>query len=192
VAQGGDSILAAKGDQPDLFAEVRAAFTAAEVRPTSAHRKDTTEGRDHGRHEYRTVQVLPAAEYLSGSVLGARVGLLTLVMATRVVTCGATGVTSTGVSYFISGLRPNARRIGAAIRGHWGIGNGLHWVPGVVFREDARRLYDRIAAENTAFLNRLAISLLRGDPSKRSLKVKRKRAGRNMACSAELLGFPGI
>jgi predicted transposase YbfD/YdcC len=35
-----------------------------------------------------------------------------------------------------------------------------------VFREDARRLYDRTAAENAAFLNRLALSLLRGDPSK--------------------------
>jgi hypothetical protein len=33
---------------------------------------------------------------------------------------------------------------------------------------------------------------LRGDPSKRSLKVKRKRAGRNMAYLAEILGFPGI
>jgi predicted transposase YbfD/YdcC len=192
VAQEGDYILAAKDNQPNLFAEVQAAFTAAEVRPNSAHRKYTTEDRDHGRHEYRTVQVLPAAKYLSESVLGAWVGLLTLVMVTRVVMCRATGVTSTEVSYFISSLRPNARRIGAAIRGHWSIENGLHWVLDVVFREDARRLYDRTAAENTAFLNRLALSLLRGDPSKRSLKVKRKRAGRNMACSAELLGFPGI
>jgi predicted transposase YbfD/YdcC len=192
VTQEGDYILAAKGNQPNLFAEVQAAFTAAEVRPTLTRRKYTTEDRDHGRHECRTVQVLPATKYLSASVLGAWMGLLTLVMVTRVATCRATGVTTTEVSYFISSLRPNARRIGAAIRGHWSIENGLHWVLDVVFREDARRLYDRTAAENTAFLNRLAISLLRGDPSKRSLKVKRKRAGRNMAYLAELLGFPGI
>jgi hypothetical protein len=72
------------------------------------------------------------------------------------------------------------------------IENGLHWVLDVVFREDARRLYDRTAAENTAFLNRLALSLLRGDPTKGSLKVKRKRAGRNIAYLAKLLGFPSI
>ena len=87
-------------------------------------------------------------------------------------------------------LRPNARRIGKAIRGHWSIENGLHWVLDVVFREDARRLYDRTVAENTALLNRLAVSVLRGDPSKGSLKVKRKRAGRNIRYLAQLLGFP--
>jgi hypothetical protein len=47
----------------------------------------------------------------------------------------------------------------------------------VVFREDARRFYDRTAAENVAFLNRVALSLLRADPSRSSLKVKRKQAG---------------
>jgi predicted transposase YbfD/YdcC len=113
-------------------------------------------------------------------------------MVVRVVTGRATGVTTTEVSYFISSLRPNARRIGAAIRGHWSIENGLHWVLDVVFREDARRLYDRTAAENTAFMNRLALSMLRGDSGKGSLKVKRKRAGRNIAYLAKLLGFPGI
>ena len=58
--------------------------------------------------------------------------------------------------------------LGSAIRGHWSIENGLHWVLDVVFREDARRVYDRTMAENVAFLNRLALSLLRGDPSKDS------------------------
>ena len=87
-------------------------------------------------------------------------------MVTRVVWCEATGVRSTEVSYFLSSLRPNARRIGSAIRGHWSIENGLHWVLDVVFREDARRIYDRTAAENVALLNRLALSLLRGDTGK--------------------------
>jgi predicted transposase YbfD/YdcC len=188
----GDYILSAKDNQPNMHAEIQAAFAAAENHPTSSRRKYTTENRDHGRHERRTVQVLPAADYLSASQLAAWLGLLTLVMVVRVVTCRATGVTTTEVSYFISSLRPNARRIGAAIRGHWSIENGLHWVLDVVFREDARRLYDRTAAENTAFMNRLALSLLRGDADKGSLKVKRKRAGRNIGYLAKLLGFPGI
>ena len=96
---------------------------------------------------------------------------------------------STEVSYFLSSLRPNARRIGSAIRGHWSIENGLHWVLDVGFREDARRIYDRTAAENVAFLNRLALSLLRGDTGKSSMKVKRKRAGWSIPYLTQLLGF---
>jgi predicted transposase YbfD/YdcC len=98
-------------------------------------------------------------------------------------------VGSTEVSYFLSSLRPNARRIGSAIRGHWSIENGLHWVLDVVFREDARRVYERTTAENVAFLNRLALSLLRGDTGKSSMKVKRKRAGWSIPYLTQLLGF---
>jgi len=58
-----------------------------------------------------------------------------------------------------------------------------------VLREDARRIYDRTAVENVAFLNRLVLSLLRGDPSKSSLQVTRKRAGWHLSYLAQLLGF---
>ena len=90
---------------------------------------------------------------------------------------------------FIGSLKPNAAALGRAIRGHWGIENSLHWVLDVVFKEDARRVYDRTVAHNMAFLNRLAVSLLRGDTSKDSLKIKRKKAGWNVAHLAKLLGF---
>jgi predicted transposase YbfD/YdcC len=93
------------------------------------------------------------------------------------------------VSYCLSSLRPNARRIGSAIRGHGSIENGLHWVLDVVFREDARWVYERTPAKNGAFLNRLALSLLRGDGGKSSRKVKRKRAGWSIPYLTQLLGF---
>jgi predicted transposase YbfD/YdcC len=119
------------------------------------------------------------------------VGVLTLVMVTRVVGCQATGVESTEGSYFLSSLRPNARRIGSAIRGHWSIANGLPWGLEVVLREDARRVSDRTVAENVAFLNRLALSLLGGDTGKSSIKVKRKRAGWSIPYLTQLLGVHG-
>jgi len=190
VDQKGDYILAAKDNQPTLHAEMQAAFAQAAMQPSTGQQVYTTEDNDHGRHERRTVRVLAAAHYLSAALLAVWPGLRTLVMVVRVVTCQMTGVTTRETSYYISSLQPNARRIGKAIRGHGSIENGLHWVLDVVFREDARRLYDRTVAENTALLNRLAVSLLRGDPSKGSLKVKRKRAGRNIRYLAQLLGFP--
>ena len=188
VAGEGDYILAVKGNQPTLHEEMQQAFATSTINFATPTREYRTEETGHGRHEQRLVRVLSAKGKLSGS--GQWLGLVTLVMVMRTVTCLATGVVSTEFSYFISSLRPNARRIGQAIRGHWGIENGLHWVLDVVFREDARQLYERTAAENVAFCNRLALSLLRGDTSKGSLKVKRKRAGWNIQYLAQLLGFP--
>lgn len=191
VEQEGDYVLAVKDNQPTLHAEIQAAFATTD-RTRPKHREVTTVEDDHGRQESRTVRVASAAGQLSSGTLDAWLGLLTLVMVIRVVTWKATGAVSREVASYMSSLRPNARRIGPAIRGHWRIENGLHWVLDVVFREDARRLYDRTAAENVAFLNRLAVSVLRGDSSKGSLKVKRKRAGWNIQYLAQLLGFPSV
>ena len=188
---GGDYILAVKDNQPTLHAEIQAAFAQEAAPEQASARVYITEDKGHGRQEHRTVRVLPARGHLSAAQAAAWLGVLTVVMVTRVVWCEATGAGSTEVSYFFSSLRPNARRIGTAIRGHWSIENGLHWVLDVVFREDARRVYDRTAAENVALLNRLALSLLRGDSSKGSMKVKRKRAGWHIPYLAQLLGFHG-
>jgi predicted transposase YbfD/YdcC len=189
VAGGGDYILAVKDNQPTLHAEIQAAFATAPTPPARSSRLYSTEEHGHGREEQRTVQVLPARGYLSAAQLAMWLGVLTIVMVTRVTWCEATREESMEVSYFLSSLPPQARRIGRAIRGHWSIENGLHWVLDVVFREDARRVYDRTTAENVAFLNRLAVSLLRGDTGKSSLKVKRKRAGWSIPYLMQLLGF---
>jgi predicted transposase YbfD/YdcC len=188
VGQGGDYVLAVKENQPTLYAEIQAAFTTALDTDSRRYRPCTSATTGHGRVEERTVWVLPAKGWLSQ--LGAWAGLLTLVLVLWVVTCPVTGVETSEVRYFISSLRPSARRLARAIRGHWGIENGLHWVLDVVFREDARRLYDRTAAANAALLNRMAVSLLREDPTPSSLKVKRKQAGWNIHYLAQLLGLP--
>jgi predicted transposase YbfD/YdcC len=190
VKQNGDYVLSVKDNQPTLHQEIAEAFAKEEVAATSSHREYTTEESGHGREEKRTVRVLPAKGRISS--LAAWFGLCSLVMVIRVVRQKTTGKVSTEVSYFISSLRPNASRIGKAIRGHWSIENGLHWVLDVVFREDARRLYDRIACQNIAFMNRLALSLLKADPARNSLKIKRKMGGWNIHYLAKTLGIPGF
>jgi|SRR5215472_3654922 len=187
VEQGGDYVLAVKENQPALYAEVQAAFEAALEKDDPGCRSCATESEGHGREERRIAWVLPARRLPSASSVW--LGLLSLVMVVRVAACAVTGVETCEVRYFISSLRPSARRLARAIRSHWSIENGLHWVLDVVFREDAQRIYDRTAAQNFAFLNRLAVSLLRGDPSPGSLKVKRKAAGWDVKYLAQLLGF---
>jgi predicted transposase YbfD/YdcC len=189
VVGGGDYVLAVKGNQPTLHGELQAAFAQAPAPKLRSSRQTTTFDKGHGRYEQRTVAVLPAREYLSAAQQALWVGVVSLVMVTCTVWEQAAGRQSTEVRYFLSSLPPVARRLGAAIRGHWNIENGLHWVLDVVFREDARRVYDRTTAENVAFMHRLALSLLRGDTGKSSLKVKRKRAGWSIAYLMQLLGF---
>jgi predicted transposase YbfD/YdcC len=189
VEGGGDYSLAGKANQPTVQAELQVAFAQAPAPKLRSSRYTTRFEKGPGRYEQRTVQALPAQEYLAEAQRALWAGVLSLVMVTRVVWEQATEGPSTEVRYFLSSLPPVARRIGSAIRGHWSIENGLHWVVAVVFREDARRVYDRTTAENVALLYRLALSLLRGDPGKSSLKVKRKRAGWSISYLMQLLGF---
>jgi len=65
VEGGGDSILAVKDNQPTLHAEVQAAFAQAPTPPLRSSRRTTTVEKGQGRYEQRTVQVLPARDYLS-------------------------------------------------------------------------------------------------------------------------------
>ncbi len=188
VAGGGDYVLAVKDNQPTLHADIREAFESALDNGVAHLRRYGCEEKGHGRRERRVVWVLPAAPYVS--CRAAWLSLLSLVMVLRVVTCPVSGAETLETRYFISSLRPSARRLARVIRGHWMIENGLHWVLDVVFREDARRLYDHTAAANVGLLHRLAASLLRGDSSKGSLTVKRKRAAWNVGYLAQLLGLP--
>jgi predicted transposase YbfD/YdcC len=187
---GGDYVLAVKGNQPTWHTALQEAFAQAPAPKLRSSRQPTTFEKGHGRYAQRTVEVVPARESLSATQHGLWAGVVSRVMVTCVVWEQARGRQSTEVRYFLSSLPSVARRLGAAMRGHWRIENGLHGVVDVVFREDARRIYDRTTAENVAFLHRLALSLLRGDPSKSSLKVKRKRAGWSIAYVRQLLGFP--
>jgi predicted transposase YbfD/YdcC len=189
VDGGGDYSLAVKDNQPTLHTELQAAFARAPAPPLRSSRRTTTFEKGHGRYAQRAVQVVPAREYLSAAQRAVWAGVLSLVMVTRVVWEQAGEAQSTEVRYFLSSLPPVARRRGGAIRGHWSIENGPHWVLAVVLREDARRVYDRTTAENVAFLYRLALSLLRGDPGKSSLKGKREQAGWSIPYLAQLLGF---
>lgn len=137
VAGGGDYVLAVKDHQPTLPAEIRQAFATALESEAPELRQHRSEEVSHGRHERRVVWVLPAAKNLS--CRAAWLGLVTLVLVLRVVTCPRTGAETVEARHFISSLRPSARRLARVIRGHGSIENGLHWVLDVVFREEGRR-----------------------------------------------------
>jgi predicted transposase YbfD/YdcC len=88
------------------------------------------------------------------------------------------GVEKSEVRYFISSLKPYAKRIARAIRSHWGIENGLHWVLDMYFAEDRNRARTGNAAANLALLRRWVLSQLRQDTTvKGGIEKKRLQAG---------------
>ena len=52
--------------------------------------------------------------------------------------------------YYISSLPGDAKQIGHAVRRHWGVENGLHWVMDMVFRDDECRIRSAHAPANFA------------------------------------------
>ena len=91
-------------------------------------------------------------------------------------------------AYYISSLPAEVKRIAAAVRGHWGIENGLHWVLDVAFREDRNRTRAKNAQANLGILRRTALSLLKNtDGLKGSMHCRRQQAAWNDATLENIL-----
>ena len=73
------------------------------------------------------------------------------------------------------------------MRSHWGIEDQLHWSLDVVFNEDLARNRKGNCAGNLALLRKSAFDLARLEPSKGSMRGKRKRAGWDNQFPASIL-----
>ena len=70
---------------------------------------------------------------------------------------------------------------------HWQVENKLHWSLDVTFYEDGSRIRKMNSAENFGMLRKFVFNLLKKDPSKKSLRMKRKRASWNPNAMLEIL-----
>jgi predicted transposase YbfD/YdcC len=73
------------------------------------------------------------------------------------------------------------------VRGHWAIENSIHWVLDFVFREDLARSRTGHGPGNMAVVRHFAFNLVRALNDKRSLKIRRKKAGRDNQYLAQIL-----
>lgn len=109
----------------------------------------------HGRHEHRTIQVLPAP--VSGVRFPHTAQVFRLA---RHVTHAGGRVHRETVHGVTSSADPPVL-LARHIRDHWGIENRLHWVRDVSYGEDASRVRVGTAPRVMAGLRNLAISVLR-------------------------------
>ena len=183
IEQGGDYLLALKGNRERLYTETVELFSQAETTGFAGivHARHQTLEKDHGRIERRictTISDPTWLNWLDEDKQWSQLRSLIRVEAERRVQGAAEERTSRETRYFLSSLGGNAEQSLQAVRGHWGIENRLHWVLDVAFREDECRVRSGHAAENFALLRRIALNLLRQEQSlKVGVKAKRLRAG---------------
>ena len=186
VRQEADYVLSLKGNQGTLLADIELFFREIQQDcPSDIHpsRYETTDG-EHGRIEIRRYCAVEDIDWLIQRHPWAGLRSIAMVQSERQLPLK----TSTETRYFISSLPANARRIAEAIRGHWGIENGLHWVLDVAFREDLSRIRKDHAPENFAILRHIALNLIRLDKAtKGSVRAKRLRAGWDLGYLRKLL-----
>ena len=175
IAQGGDYVLALKGNQSGLYDTVRQFFDYAQTRQFNgiSHRYHETVEGDHGRVEVRRYWTVDQIEWLANRAKWKGLSLIGMVEAERHVGEAVT----VERRYYIASLANDAVRFGHAVRSHGSIENPLHWSLDVTFNEDACRVRQGEAAENFAVLRHIALSLLRQEKTaKVGLKAKRFKA----------------
>ena len=175
--QQSDYILALKGNHPTLFAQAQAGFEAAQAAQGEAieHTQYQETAAGHHRIESRTIWQIPATQVFDVDPLEHWAGLQSLVVVQSHRHLWNENTAET--RYFLSSLDTDAQTFARYVRAHWGVENQLHWCLDVVFNEDASRIRKDHAPRNMSVLRRLALNLLRQEPSQGSLAMKRYRAG---------------
>jgi predicted transposase YbfD/YdcC len=173
VDGGGDYVLTVKDNQPSLLAAIRDCFHKAGDSDFIgvAHDEYKTEERAHGREEVRYYHIITEPQL---AMRDDWKGLNVIGMCYH--ECTQNNKATSETRYFIGSRKATAKVYGQTLRGHWGIENTLHWQLDVSFAEDDNRVSRRHGAENLALVRRLALSLLKQHPDKKSIACKRLQA----------------
>lgn len=169
VDQGGDYLLAVKGNQSKLARAAQALFK--EQRAATPDNQELKTETHHGRIESRRCYVIDS-EQLAGNFSRWK-GLKTVAMVERFRTEKGRAV-QLEYRYYISSKAMDAEQLARAVREHWAI-ESMHWILDVSMQEDACQIYKDNAAENLACLRHMALNMLRAEPSKLSIVGKQRR-----------------
>lgn len=186
VERGGEYVLMVKDNQPKLLEDIQAAVAAVFEGTTGdlRHEQYRTEERGHGRTEKRHYTILIDPKGIRHQEEWENLHVVGICVRERQV---GNAEPTTEASYFIGSKIMSARSYGKVLRNHWGIENNLHWQLDVSFDEDANRVTKRNAAENLSLLRKLALMLLKRNPSKLSIAGKQWQAALNPQFLEEVL-----
>ncbi|OOF25991.1 ISAs1 family transposase [Salinivibrio sp. IB872] len=187
VEQGGDYLLAVKGNQKSLEKAVQKALAPlVKISPEC----DIEHG--HGRIEAREYYVMPAKKLAIDFPDWQALQTVGVAISYRI---DSKGEESLEYRYYISSATLTPERFAEAVRGHWEIENRLHWVLDVTMNEDACQIYRGHAAEILAGVRHMALNMLRLETSKKaSIRRKQKMASMNVAYLEQVIlaGIKGL
>jgi predicted transposase YbfD/YdcC len=177
VGRGGDYLLALKGNRRKAHAEVKAWF-AANAFALGAPLRPCFDAFDEGHGRLVRRRVFACTDLDVFTTLKDWPKLAAVLAVETIRGIPGRGKVSAEIRHYLSSAELPPEELAVAIRNHWSVENGLHWVLDVTFREDASRVRERNAARNLALLRKIALNLARADTTlKASLKGKRKYAG---------------
>jgi predicted transposase YbfD/YdcC len=173
----GDYVLAVKQNQPTLYERVEAAIDVASEGDTEDFEEHVTSEKGHGRQEARTYAIMPAPESIDPEGQWQDLKAIGIATSERI---DGRGHHSLESRYYILSRVLSAAEFAEAVRGHWGIENGLHWQLDVSFREDECRVRRDHAPANLSVIRRFVLGLLKRDIScRRGIETKRLKCAAN-------------
>jgi predicted transposase YbfD/YdcC len=186
---GADYVLALKANQKGAFQAVEARFQELMEadKPCVKHPQVETLELSHGRCERREYTVTDELEWFHKSWKWA--GLQSVARVRRFVQRSHDGPPNQEVHYFLCSFKADVQRVAQLVRGHWGIENRCHWVLDVTFGEDHCQVRDKNGAHNLSILREMVMRALRCEPSKLSLRRKRRRAALDPSFRLDLLAY---
>jgi predicted transposase YbfD/YdcC len=177
--QDGEYVLALKANQGTMYQDVVDLFDDAlttgfaDLEHDSHHCVDKGHGRLEDR-QYWTISDPACIAYLNAKQTWTGLRSIGMVEATR--TVGEQ--VSTERRYYLTSLPGEARAFGAAVRSHWSVENGLHWVLDIAFQEEASRIRKDHSQQNFVVLRHMALNLLKQEQTATcGIKARRLKAG---------------
>jgi predicted transposase YbfD/YdcC len=186
VGHKADYLLALKGNQPTLEAEVADYFRSAPAEELVIKNAEIEKG--HGRIEMRTYTASSNVDWIVSERSYPGEPRFTTIR-TLVKVFSRTEYAdrcSFETRFYISSAALDIDRLANGVRGHWGV-ESMHWLLDVEFKDDLSRYRTGHGAKNMAIVRRFALGLVRANKSKHSVKTRRKSAGWSPGYLLELL-----
>lgn len=174
IEKKADYLLAVKNNQPKLYKDIDILFSSidSDTFPVEIPEYQTID-KSHGRLETRTYSIFKDIQLMTTADIWPKLQSIGRVQ--RICESGKRKTEET--RYYISSKNFEVQDFADAVRGHWGIENSLHWVMDVVFRDDECRAREKNASANFVTLKHITLNMLKSLPVKKSMRVRRKRAG---------------
>lgn len=180
IEKKADYVIGLKANQDGLYEQVADWFER--IKPSL--QADVKRDLGHGRAEKRTVWLSENLTLIDAAVGWSGLKSVVCVESSR----WLNEKQQHSKHFYISSLSGiSAAQMGHYIRRHWSIENQQHWHLDVTFDEDGSGVRQDFAPRNLSTIRKLALSLISRDPTKMSLKRKRKKAARDDAYLMTLL-----